>query len=262
MQQTSAIYQELLARYQAGDADVKVESRLAIGKTGVLITKQGEDITFGGVSILVGISGADGGYDETQLISINTSGRVFSKNVPTVGEAISSEINVEMLTPYTEIPWQARMVPYVRLTDGIHYSEWIQKGVYYIDTRDTRTGIGRLSIHGYDDMLRAEQDYPASSLSWPAKDIDVIREIAAFIGVSVDDRTVEQMVYGYPVQYPGEYSCREVLGYIAAMYAGCFVMSDLGELRLVALNGIPVETRYLIAAAGQPITFGGVKILV
>ena len=46
------------------------------------------------------------------------------------------------------------------------------------------------------------------------------------------------------------------------MYAGCFVMSDLGELRLVALNGIPAETRYLIAAAGQPITFGGVRILV
>lgn len=36
-----------------------------------------------------------------------------------------------------------------------------------------------LKIHGYDAILFAEQDYPADSkLTWPAKDIDVVREIA------------------------------------------------------------------------------------
>ena len=70
------------------------------------------------------------------------------------------------------------------------------------------------------------------------------------------------MTWGYPVQYPAEYSCREVLGFIAAMYAGCFVISDLGELRLVALNSIPPETRRLITKDGFAITFGGVRILV
>lgn len=265
MQQTSALYQSLLSEYLGGSTRIKMETRLAIGKSGVLITKRGESITFGGTSIRVGISGADGGYDETLLISMKSDSRVFSEDAPAVGCCIAAELDVEMNKPIGEIPRQARLIPYVRLTDGEKYSEWIQKGVFYVDTRAKKedgSAIEKIVLHGYDSMLKTEQDYPASTLQWPARDIDVVREIAEFIGVSVDARTVEQMVYGYPVQYPGEYSCREVLGYIAAMYAGCFVMSDLGELRLVALNGIPAETRYLIASTGQPITFGGVRILV
>ena len=46
------------------------------------------------------------------------------------------------------------------------------------------------------------------------------------------------------------------------MYAGSFVMSDLGELRLITIHGIPKETRYLVESTGSVITFGGVRILV
>lgn len=259
MQETSALYKELLS------SDHKTETRLAVGETGVLITKRGEAITFGGISILTGATGADGGYDEATLISVNTDSRVFSEDTPSVGDCISSQIDIEMLKPYGEIPPMARIVPYVRLTDGVRHSEWIQKGVYYIDTREKKedgSSVEKIIIHGFDDMLKAEQDYPSSTLSWPARDIDVVREIASFMGVSVDARTVQQMTWGYLVQYPGDYSCREVLGYIAAMYAGCFIMSDLGELRLVGLTDIPEETRYLISKDGYAITFGGVRILV
>lgn len=265
MQQTSETYKELLADYLNGAPDMKTETRLAIGKNGVLITKRGESITFGGVSILVGATGADGGYDESLLVSMQAEFHVFSDDTPSVGGCVAAEISVEMVKPLSEIPRQARLVPYVRLTDGTRYSEWIQKGVFYVDTREKLedgSSIEKIKLHGYDDMLKAEQDYPASRLAWPARDIDAVREIAEFIGVSVDPRTVSLMGRGYPVQYPAGYSCREVLGYIAAMYAGCFVMSDAGELRLITIYGIPKETRYLIAAAGQPITFGGVRILV
>ena len=259
MQKTSALYQELLS------ADHSMETRLAIGETGVLITKQGEAITFGGISILTGSSGADGGYDETMLLSMETDSRVFSEDTPSVGDCISSQIDIEMIKPLGEIPTRARMVPYVRLTDGYRFSEWIQKGVFYIDTRTKKedgSTVEKIVIRGYDDILKAEQDYPASTLAWPAKDIDVVREIAAFIGVSLDSRTAPIINRGYRIQYPTGYSCRDVLGYIAAMYAGCFVMSDLGELRLVTIYGIPKETRYLIDAAGFAITFGGDRILV
>lgn len=259
MQSTSELYQELLA------SSHRVETRLVIGETGKLITKRGEAITFGDTSILVGSSGADGGYGESQLIAMSTRRQVFSQSTPTVGCCVAGEIDIEMLKPMGDIPKQARLVPYVRLTDGVRYSEWIQKGVYFIDTREKKedgSGVDILVFHGYDAMLKAEQDYPASTLSWPAKDIDVVGEIASFIGVSIDSRTISLMTNGYPVQYPGEYSCREVLGYIAAMYAGCFVMNDLGELRLITLNGIPPETRYMVTESRQVITFGGDRILV
>ena len=265
MQQTSALYRELLSAYQEGQPNIKCETRLAIGETGVLITGRGESITFGGFSILVGATGGDGGYDETMLVSMDADFQVFSDGSPTVGNCVSAEINVEMVKPFGDIPQRARLTPYIRLTDGHRHSEWIQKGVFYIDTRETKedgSKIEKIAIHGYDDMLKTEQDYPSSTLSWPAKDIDVVREIAAFIGVSVDPRTTPIINRGYRIQYPAGYSCRDVLGYIAAMYAGCFVMSDIGELRLITIYGIPKETRYLIEQGGAAITFGGVRILV
>lgn len=261
MQETSALYQELLS------SNHKMETRLAICETGVLITKQGEAITFGGVSILTGASGADGGYDESLLVSMETNTGVFSQGSPSVGDCIVGQIDIEMHKPFGEIPERARLVPYVRLTDisGTRKSEWIQKGVFYIDTREKKedgSKIEKILIQGYDDLRKSEQDYPSSTLSWPARDIDVVREIAAFLGVSVDARTIPIINRGYRINYPAGYSCRDTLGYIAAMYAGSFIMTDLGELRLITIHGIPKETRYLIEPSGYVITFGGDRILV
>lgn len=265
MQQTSVLYRELFQKYQEGQSDVRYETRLAIGDTGVLVTQSGESITFGGFSILVGTSGADSGYDESFLITLGADFRIFSGEAPTVGSCVASEIDVVMMKPIAALPRRGRMVPYVRLTDGTRHSEWLQKGVFYIDTRETiedGSSIKKIAFHGYDDMLKAEQDYPASKLAWPAKDTDVVKEIAAFMDVKVDSRTLTVMKRSYQIEYPAGYTCREVLGYIAAMYAGCFVMSDLGELRLITIYGIEKETRYLIDRDGSAITFGGVRILV
>lgn len=204
------------------------------------------------------------GYDESVLCSMVAYNDVFSEDAPVVGCCIASEIDITMHKPDADIPTNARLVPFVRITDGILRSEWLQKGVFHIDTREKvvdGTKIEKIRFHGYDDMLKTEQDYAESALSWPAKDYDVVREIAAAIGVEVDGRTEAQLM-GYWVKYPAGYSYREVLGYIAAAYGGSFVMSDLGKLRLVTLNGIPKETRYLIDESGSVITFGGDRILV
>lgn len=239
MQETSALYKELFARYQAGERYVRFETRLQLGPAGEIEV------------------------EEKEIFALKTRHRMFPEDVPSAGGCVAGEIDIEVLPPAQTLPRQARIVPTVRLTDGILYSEWIQKGVFFIDTRATIPGAGYsiLRIHGYDAMLAAEQDYLESSLSWPARDYDVVQEIAGIIGVEVDSRTLEQMI-GYEVQFPVGYSCREVLGYIAASYAGCFVISDMGKLRLIALHGIPVETNYLVNESGDAITFGGDRILV
>lgn len=95
MQQTSALYKDLLSEYQSGYPGVKCETRLSIGETGVLIDRQGNAITFGGVSILVGATGGDGGYDESFLISMETDFRVFSEESPTVGNCVAAEIDIK-----------------------------------------------------------------------------------------------------------------------------------------------------------------------
>lgn len=209
--------------------------------------------------------GADDGFDESQLFSIRTSVNLFSEETVTVGSCVSGEIDIVMVEPTIEIPRQAKLVPYVRLTDGTRTSEWIKKGEYFIDTRQVQnkgTGVSKLIIHGYDAMLKTERDYAHSTLAWPAKDVEVVQEIAAAIGVAVDPRTLEYMTQAYEVQTPMEYTYRETLGYIAAMYAGCFVMSDLGMLRLVPIWDLPEQFSYLVTEESEAIDAGGVRILV
>ena len=260
MQETSALYKELLAGPHTN------ETRVSIGDTGLLITRSGDYITFGGTRILVAASGADGGYNESILSTVDAKAAVFSRNEPEAGGCVSREVDIKMLKPAARFEGLSRIALYTRLTDGTRHSEWLPQGVYYLDSMEENADeddVQWLQIHGYDALLFAEQDYPAESkLSWPAKDVDVVREIADAMGVTVDPRTIIAMTDGNLVEYPGQYACREVLSYIAAMYAGCFVMSERGELQLVCFWGIPKETRYLVTNQGYAITFGGVRILV
>lgn len=260
MQQTSALYKDILA------GNYTVETRLAIGDSGLLVEKTGDYITFGGTRILVATSGADGGYNENILSSVETTSGLFSGDEPSVGECISREINVKMLKPAANIQGLSRLGLYVRITDGNRVSEWLSQGVFYIDSMDENADdddVKWLQIHGYDALLFSEQDYPANTkLSWPAKDVDVVKEIATAMNVSVDQRTIQIMKNAYTVQWDATYSCREYLGYIAAMYAGCFIMSESGELLLVCFWSIPKETRYLTDNSGYAITFGGDRIVV
>ena len=257
MQTTSSLYKEIVS------GEHWKEYRLVIGEKGKLITELNEAILFGGFRILVSSSGADSGYPEDIIVSMNTYVSVFPEDTPVVGESIAGEISATILKPKGDIPRMSRVAPYVRVCNSEKQSEWIQKGVYYIDKHSYSGEENELmTIHGFDAMLFAEADFPSSDEQWPRKDIDVVRDIAAEMDVQVDVRTVAIMNKGYMVQYPAEYSQREVLGFLAAMYAGSFVMSDSGELRLIQMNGIPKETSYLTDHAGFILTFGGERILV
>lgn len=259
MHETSALYKQLLSEPHV------VETRVAIGETGRLIDEWNNTITFGGLGILVGRSGADAGYTESMLKSVTTLSQVFSRNKPEVGCCVSSELDLVMIKPAGDIPRMAQVVPYVRLSNGIVHSEWIQKGVYYVDTRANNADdstIRVLKLHCYDAMLKAEQDYIGDRLQWPSTDLQVVQDIAELMEVSIEPETAQLLNRAYEVQLPVGYTRREVLGYIAAMYAGCFIMSDAGELRLLRLNGIPKETRYLIDQNGFTLTFGGIRIRV
>lgn len=258
MQETSSLYKRLLA-----DTGHWKEYALVIGETGRLVTEKAENITFGGTTILVASSGADSGFRESAIISMSTEKTIFSGSNPTVGNCIAGQITVEMVKPKGDIPRRARLTPYIRITNGKEYSEWIQKGVFFIDHREYSGDENeRIVINGYDHIILTEDDFPSSTNEWPRTDIDVVRDIASEIGTSVDNRTLQIMNKGYKINYPAEYSMREVLENIAAMYAGSFIMSDTGELLLITMFGIPKETSYLIDNVGFAITFGGDRILV
>ncbi len=204
-----------------------------------------------------------GTFTEDQLFQVVTTHAMFD-NTPKVGMAVAGEIEVKMLYPSVSIPTMACLRPYVRACNETQQSEWIPQGVYYIDTRERSrddTGLSLLTIHGYDAMLKAEQMYNGR-ITGNSTDIQMVTEIAYQLGVSLDSRTNTLMNASYTIPLPTGYTYRQVLGYIASMYAGCFIMTDDGKLRLVTIYELPPETNYLIDNAGNWITFGGDRILV
>lgn len=144
-------------------------------------------------------------------------------------------------------------------------SEWIPQGVYFVDTKEvikSESNVDVLVLRGYDAMLKAEQPFQSNAITGNSTDVQMVNEIASIIGVEVDERTYDIMTVAYTIPLPTGYSCREVLGYIASMYVGSFIMTDDGKLRLVSILELPPETNYLIDEVGDAITFGGDRILV
>lgn len=212
-------------------------------------------------------------YTQDQIFSISIDYRMFTESQPTVGGCLSAELTASLLAPSSAIPRMAQVKPYVRVTDGTQTSEWVPQGIYYIDTRETTDNdddLPILTLHCYDAMLKSEADYPNSTHSWPYSDINIIKEIACAMGLQnsisstagIDTRTIALMDKGYTLGLPIGYSMREVLSQIASMYAGNWIMNYDGQLLLVAVNGIPPETNYLIDSQYDAITFGGDRILV
>lgn len=261
MQNTSALYDEIIS-----SENHWFEVALAIGDSGRLIEEHGEVLLFGNTAILVDAGGAETAFREGTIMSMSTKHSVFNEDYPVVGSAISGEIDIKMLKPAGEVPKRARLAPYVRVTDGERFSEWLPKGIYYIDTRETShnsNGLETLIIHGYDAMLMFEQNYPSDNQhSYPLLDTTMVQFLADSIKIRVDPRTYERMDHQYMLPLPAGYSSREVLGIIAASYGGNFVISDDGALLLVRLSDLPRETNYLVTTEGDVIVFGLDKILV
>ena len=152
------------------------------------------------------------------------------------------------------------------MTDGENASEWIQKGVFYVDTRDVThnsDGLDVLTIHGYDAMLKFDQLYPSDSThDYPLLDTSMVQFVATSAGVSVDERTWSAMNKEYTFPLMTGYTSREVLGIIAASYGGNFIISDEGKLLLIKLGALPQDTNYLIDELGNSILIGEDRILI
>lgn len=259
MQQTSETYKRILAGKHW------FENSVTIGDFGRLVTESGDLILFGEDAILVDNGGPDSGFRENALYSVVTNHEFFTDGTPSVGDAVAGYVDIKMLAPYN-IPKNARIALYCRVVNGAETSEWVPQGVYYIDTREQTHSGGRdiLKIKGYDAMLLANVSYPSDDKhDYPLLDKTMVQFIADNMkidpngsGISVDPRTWELMTAGYKFNLPAGYSMREALGMIAAAYAGNFIISPTGQLRLVSMFDLPPETRVLCTEDGYKIVFG------
>ena len=200
------------------------------------------------------------GQDDIVEMSVNMG--MFAGDVPGAGSCVSAELNLKMHQPGRTIPTMAKIQPYVMVTDGEEESEWIPQGKFFVDTREAThddDGMPIISFHAYDAMLKAEGDCPDVGVDWEEEtitDIEMVRRIADELDVGIDSRTLDLMVYGYEIGVPIGMSMREVLSNIAGMYGGNWVMNYDGDLLLIGIGEIPVDTNYLVYVNGAPISFG------
>ncbi len=185
--------------------------------------------------VKLNIAGRDYGMDV--LASLNTSIAPFGSGTPQMGLAPAAEITTSLYLESSSVPRMAELRPYVRIVsteDPTLVSEWLSQGVFFVDTRE-QDASGILTLHGYDAMLKADRKQPYSTLNWPALDTDVVREICGILGFTVDARTTALMTGAFRINLPTQYTMREALKYIAALYGGSFIMTPSGALRLLPL---------------------------
>lgn len=267
MQSTSALYKSIMA-----NENHWFEVAVTIGDSGVLIDENKDWIDFGALylngsfidsktAILVETGSPDDGVRENALISLVTSNQLFNGNFPSIGNAIAGQVDLHLLDLGFNIPRMAEIRPYVRATDGFRVSEWIPQGVYYTDTRyisKNKDNLDICQLTGYDAMLKADQAYPHDTVT---KASDVVKNIAGLMGLTFEniDAHVWEIIPvngGDQIQCSGEYTCREHLQYIAALYGGNWTMTNEGKLNLVLINDIPYETNLLTDNIGYTINFG------
>ena len=183
--------------------------------------------------VKVNISGTDYGMDV--LTSLNSRRSAFGTGSPRLGLAPSGELALSLYVESGAVPRMATIRPYFRVVNDTRQSEWIAKGVYFVDTREADTTTGLLTLRAYDAMLKGEVKYPSTTHSWPYSDINTVREIASFLSVAVDEQTTSLMTGAYMIPLPAQYTIRETLRYIGALYGGSFVVSDANTLRLIPL---------------------------
>lgn len=170
-------------------------------------------------------------YGEADIISVSTSSPLFSSSAPSIGCCVSKEIDLAFV-PKASIPRMAEIKAFTRpILSGVE-TERLQKGVFYIDTRETNEVTGVMTIHGFDAMLKTEQPYcPDASGTWPRAMSTVVSDICESIGVTLDSRT--SISSEYVCQLDTTLTMRQYLSYIAVAHGGNWVITDAGKLRLV-----------------------------
>ena len=266
MQATSALYKSIMSK-----ANHSFEIAVTIGESGVLIDEYKNWIDFGELylagsfidaqtAILVESGSPDDGIRENALISVNTRNQLFDGNFPSIGNAVAAQIDLEILDIGFNIPRMAEIRPYIRVTDGVDTSEWIPQGVFYTDTRYITKNADNLpvwTITGYDAMLKADQAYPYDDQT---KASTVIKTIAGLMGLTeekIDSHVWEVIPIdgGDVIQCSGEYTAREHLQFIAALYGGNWTITNEGKLNLVRINDYPYETNLLSDEVGYTLNF-------
>lgn len=189
---------------------------------------------------------------------------LFTSETLSFGGCYSSnlELTITGVDPDT-VPKNAEIQVKARVSsfDFLRQSEWIPQGTYFISKRKHAAGTTAFSC--YDALMKTNVVYipEVGDIGyWPRKMSDVVKEIFAARGITMDDRTVLNDTY--MMEFPNDYTEREILGYVAAAHCGNWIMTLEGKALLVTIDMLPSGTSLLIDNFGSRLVFGEGGIIV
>ena len=197
-------------------------------------------------------------YYNSSVVSIDSKSAVLGREAPGIGNCISNKMTAAILRPDGGVRNNDRVVPYVRVRSRDDVSEWIPKGVYFVDTSKKRRSAYNditADITAYDVLMLAEADY-VPRVGMPSDAVTVARDIAGQLGTELDPET-EASLIPYAIPDPeGKYSQKEMLGYIAAMHGGNMISDDFGRLKLIRLAAIMETPAVILRSQGNRLRVG------
>ncbi len=161
--------------------------------------------------------------------NINYSGGSCGADTLTIGGAVASNVEIEIERSQITIEPLDGLT--LTLSIGLVLdngtTEYIPFGKYFI-TAVSKVSQETIKISACDAMLKAEKLY-VSNLSYPATAIQMIDEICSSIGIS---RATTGLGTVRISEAPKGYTCREMLGYLAALYGKFAVINRSGKLEI------------------------------
>lgn len=146
----------------------------------------------------------------------------------TIGNAQASSVSFSIYDDTLDLE-NREMTLYEGVETADDVIEYIQIGIFKIVKATAEDG--KTSYNGYDRMYSTMEMMYVSKLSYPNKDINVIKEICSQAGIVFDESTMSDTSISIATK-PDGYTRREMLGYLAARQGKNAVINSQGELEL------------------------------
>ena len=142
-----------------------------------------------------------------------------------IGDTISKSVEIEIAS--VNILIGSKITVYEAVKLGSEEYEYIPMGKFKVSKSTTKESITTIEADG---PLSTETGFGYfSELVYPATTIQMLNEISAFIGIVIETDGLEEIIVSTK---PEGYTCREVIGYIAALHGTNAVETREGTIAL------------------------------
>ena len=144
----------------------------------------------------------------------------------TIGNAQSSSITFSIYEDTVDLE-NREMVLFEGLEVSEGNIEYIQIGIFKITSSTAEEG--KTSYTGYDRMYSNMEMTYVSKLTYPAKDINIVKEICTQAGITFVESTMDNKTISIATA-PKGYTRREMLGFLSARQGKNAVINSQGQL--------------------------------